>query len=245
MRRVGLWVMLVCFALPLRAQEEAREFNLMAESTLVEVGLMAYLLPRFMLKTGRRAVLVDAGADLRLGLGGAGVPVILRAGQAWHLEVLSDNAAAQRFADWVLSKIGQRAIAEFAPGDGPGFEAAPQVVAVEAITFDGDAILGAEIAGLHCARCHRTAPERRGGIGSTPSFMALRALPDWAVRFNIFYVLNPHPAFLRVQDLSPPFDPARPPTIAPVLLTLEEVEALQAYAAGLVPANLGAPVEAK
>jgi len=69
--------------------------------------------------------------------------------------------------------------------------------------------------------------------------MALRALPAWGERFMAFFALNPHPSFLRLEGVSPDFDPERPPTIEPVLVTQGEVDALLAYVSALDPADLG------
>lgn len=243
-------VLCALLAMPARA-EEPREFRLAVLPEIEASGLMAYLLPRFALKTGRQAVLVGAvlvgdDVDASIGLATAGaLPVMLREDRVYALMLSGENPAARRFADWLVSDIGQTAIAAFTPQTGPGFSAAPQDVAPVVITFDGDPVLGAQVAALHCGRCHRTTVDGTGiGIGSTPSFMALRALPDWAERFMVFYVRNPHPSFLRVKDISPAFDPARPPPIVPVEMTLTEVEAVQAYVSGLAPADLGAPIVA-
>ncbi len=228
------------------AQEEAREFRLTVADEVAASGIIAYLLPRFTLKTGRRAELVKAGGDVVIGPGGApsAVPLMARGGAVITLQVASDNPAAARFAGWITSEIGQTAIASFVPDTGAGFTAAPQVVAVAEIIFEGDAALGERLSRPHCGRCHRVSADRSSmDIGSAPSFPALRALDDWAERFLAFYALNPHPAFLRVTGISPAFDPALPPPIVPIEITLDEMEAIQAYAAGLAPADLGSVIQ--
>jgi len=227
------------------AQEAPRSFALAADEALVQSGLLDYILPRFALKTGRRAELGIEPADLVLTGNPTGGAVFGRDGQAWFVDLRSDNDAALRFADWLRSDIGLRTVESFVPASGAGFGAVAQDRIVEAIVFDGDAVLGAKVSALHCARCHRVSEEDTNSIGSTPSFMALKALADWSDRFGAFYVLNPHPSFMLVEGVSPDFDPARPPSIVPVLLTLDEVEAVQAYVSGLAAADLGAPVAAK
>jgi mono/diheme cytochrome c family protein len=238
-----LVLILVNLAQTGRAQDE-REFRLQVDAELEASGLMAYLLPRFALKTGRRAELVPSKADLMINpAGNEGHAIMARGDRTFALVMVTTNPAALKFADWLASDIGQTAIAAFTPADGLSFSGAPQETAVVTITFEGDPQLGEALAENHCGRCHRVRADRSGmGIGSTPSFRALRALADWDERFLAFYALNPHPAFLRVEDISPPFDPAFPPAIHPVELTQTEVEAIQAYAAGLEPADLGAPV---
>lgn len=243
MRHLSGLALALLLVAPLRA-EEAREFGLSAAPEIVASGLLDYILPRFSLKTGRRAHLVESGADARLGPeGGSGQAVMARAGVTYALTLDTDNPAARRFADWLGFDIGQTAIRAYRPEDGPAFESVAAKPEVAAVTFSGDAVLGRKVAETHCARCHRVAPGATGiGIGSTASFPAMKALPDWAERFGAFYTLNPHPAFLRVEGISPPFDPARPPPIVPVTLTMEEVEAMQAYVAGLKAADLGGEI---
>ena len=96
----------------------------------------------------------------------------------------------------------------------------------------------------HCKRCHAVTSEGRiNSIGSTPSFFVLRTLPDWSERFEQFYVLNPHPAFTQIAEVTPPFAQDRPPPIVPVEMTLGDLEAIVAYVAELAPADLGAPIQ--
>ena len=55
-------------------------------------------------------------------------------------------------------------------------------------------------------------------------------------------MLNPHPAFTQVADVTPPFHEERPPPIIPVEMTLDDLQAILAYVAALEPADLGAPI---
>lgn len=221
------------------AAGEERQFRLRADPELEESGLLRFILPRFSLKTGRRAELVTEGADMVLAVLPDGTPVTARGGRVFSAWLEGDNPAARRFYDWLLSDVGQATILDFSPEIGPSFTQASVEKAAEEIVFEGDAVLGASVAGQHCTRCHRVSPEDRSTIGSTPSFMALRALPDWDERFMAFFALNPHPSFLRLEGVSPDFDPERPPTIEPVLVTRDEVDALLAYVSALDPADLG------
>lgn len=81
------------------------------------------------------------------------------------------------------------------------------------------------------------------GIGSAPSFAVMRSFADWDSRFSAFFALKPHPAFTQVEGVTDPFPPELPPAIAPIELTLEELEAIVAYVAALPPADLGKPLE--
>ncbi len=245
MRRwIALFVFLLT-SLPLKG-EETRHFTLSLAEEISASGLVDYILPRFALKTGRRASIVTADADARLVVADGTAPVMARGDVVFALVLERENDAAKRFADWLASEIGQNTVAAFEPADGLRFGPPPEVAVAVAPVIEGDAGLGREVAEAHCARCHRIAPEMRGmTLGSTPSFAALKTLPDWTERFTAFYALNPHPSFLLVEGVSPPFDPSRPPPIVPVEVTLEEVEALLAYVAKVPAADLGADIESR
>lgn len=246
MVRILLSIWLVICAGTALAQQDAREFDMQITPELAETGLLDYILPRFALKNARRARVVnaDTNADAVIGPMRDGArPVFARQGVTYGVTLRGDNGAAAAFVDWILTEAGQRSVADFVPDDGVPFGPVEIVIAPAEINFDGDVDAGAQLAAHHCGRCHRVSPQGRGiGIGSTPSFMALRALPDWGDRFTRFYALNPHPAFMLIAEVSLPFDPQRPPAIVPVLLTLDEVAAIQAYAATIPPADLGAPI---
>lgn len=171
-------------------------------------------------------------------------------GGAYAAMVLDGRPGAehgQRFVDWLFSDIGQNTVAQFAGAAGqayaPGAEPAPEP---EPPMPQGDAEAGAHLALFHCGRCHVVSEANRfSGIGSTPSFAALRALPQWQEKFSTFWMLNPHPVFTRVEGLTEPFDPARPPHVAPVELSFEDLTAIVAFVATIRPRDLGAPVEAR
>jgi hypothetical protein len=169
--------------------------------------------------------------------GGGAFAVVLIPGGAGE-----EHAAT--FADWLTSEIGQRTLASFDPGDGAAYvPGAEEMPAPEAVVFEGDPVLGDELSHAHCGRCHVVSERNRfGGIGSTPSFGALRAIPSWQEKFQNFWAENPHPAFLRVEGLTAPFDPDRPPHIVPVEIDVDELAAIVAYAASITPKDLGAEV---
>ncbi|WP_425099486.1 hypothetical protein [Tropicibacter sp. S64] len=240
-------LMLLLAPLAARAQDQ-RHVRLAAPEVLEQSGLLHHILPRFTLKTQVRVTRVAPGEAAEVALGDDGTALFEGAGQVWHLAVLSeDHTGAQRFAEWLRSEVGRNTVTGFAPEGEPLFtlpEAKARVV--REVTFDGDADLGLRAAQLHCKRCHVVRPEERfGSIGSTPSFMILRAMPDWSERFQAFYVLNPHPAFTLIDGVSEPFPEDRPSPIAPITMTLDEVEAVLAYVQGLAPADMGAPVESR
>ena len=96
----------------------------------------------------------------------------------------------------------------------------------------GDVGQGRELARQHCTRCHIVAGMNTVSIGSTPSFGTIvNSTGDSADRFRSFYALRPHPAFVRVKGIAPLNDIPSP--IAPIHLTLEEVEHIADFAATL------------
>ncbi len=93
----------------------------------------------------------------------------------------------------------------------------------------GDADKGRKIAEKHCARCHVIGEfNKRGGIGSTPSFPGLKYLDDWRDRFRTFYARPPHIAYIRVEGIAQPKN--LPNYAAKLTLTLDDTEDVFAYA---------------
>ncbi len=80
------------------------------------------------------------------------------------------------------------------------------------------------------------------GIGSTPSFGALRALGNWRERFETFFARNPHPAIVQLEGVTPPFAAATPPPMAPVVITRAQFDDILSFVEALTPADLGAPI---
>ncbi len=163
------------------------------------------------------------------------VAVVLADGRTSHV---------QTFIDWLVSDTGRRTIAAFEPEGGQAFF--PAEVAIEAVadeSLPGDALLGERLSLAHCGRCHViNESNRMAGLGSTPSFGALRANESWLERFQSFFARNPHPSFTQVEGITEPFDIARPPPIVPVEITIGDLEAILAYVSRMEPADLGAPV---
>lgn len=239
------FALVLALALPQRAEaQDDRTVSLYAPAALVETGVMDYILPRFSLKTQIRVRLADAPDEADIVLGDDG-RALFEGGQVWHMRVRSEgHAPTDRFAQWLTGDIGRDTILAYAPEGEPVFtEAAPPERAVRAIAFAGDPKLGHAVSLAKCTRCHAVdEATRSAGIGSTPSFAVLRALPDWEQRFTAFYALNPHPAFTIIHEVTPPFDESRPSPIVPIALTLDEVEAVLAYVAEMQAADLGAPL---
>ena len=144
-----------------------------------------------------------------------------------------------------MSEIGVRTILSFAPDGTPVFKPPPSEASdAFAIEVSDEAIAGQEVSFVKCSRCHVT-EQGRGifGIGSTPSFAVMRGFEDWETRFATFFVLKPHMAFTQIEDVTDPFPLDRPSPISPVVLTLDDLDAILAYVAVIDPADLGSPLK--
>ena len=95
----------------------------------------------------------------------------------------------------------------------------------------------------HCTRCHVVGDlNKYGGIGSTPSFGAIKSLPDWQDRFAAFWSLLPHPSVVQVEGMSPERPKGVLATTKQILLTPSEVEAILAYVDTVPVKDLGGGV---
>ncbi|MEM7428506.1 MAG: hypothetical protein AAF441_20640 [Pseudomonadota bacterium] len=98
-----------------------------------------------------------------------------------------------------------------------------------ALADQAAAARGDEIARQHCARCHVIPGLRNMGIGSTPSFriMVRSKSPEWRDKFEAFFSLPPHPAFVTIKELRT--QRRGPPIAAPIILSLHELDDLMTY----------------
>lgn len=90
---------------------------------------------------------------------------------------------------------------------------------------------GREIVRQHCTRCH-VVPNMNpyGGIGSTPSFTALKWLSDWEHRFEVFYTLPPHPALVNIQGITKERSAFLPAFVKEIELQIDDIDAILAFA---------------
>jgi mono/diheme cytochrome c family protein len=89
---------------------------------------------------------------------------------------------------------------------------------------------GREVAATHCTRCHVVGDiNPYGGIESTPSFIGMKRLDDWERRYAEFYILPPHPALVRIEEVSAERDEERPAFVTEIVLTLDDVDAILAF----------------
>jgi len=230
------------------AQAEQSALRMAVPDALVETGFTRHLLPRFRFrhKITVQPVGPGAPADMALVQGGDdGVTVFTdQSGAHYSLKVRDGNEGAMRFLDWLQSKPGQSAIEGFPRQGPPQFHAynAPQQVLEEVVPV-GDVDSGADLALLHCGRCHVVDDRNRmGGIESTPSFGAMRGRKNWVELFSVFWTEPPHPSFTQFAGKTDGFDASRPSHIVPVVLDGEQVDAIIAYIATIPPKDLGAPL---
>lgn len=224
------------------AQES--ELRLAVPEALEASGFAQYLVPRFSLKTSVRISRVPEGEPAQMRFGTGGKVLFVGLGEQWSFSHDGDPRA-ERFLDWLTSDVGQRTIESFKTAEGESFSTQVRVARTETETvYDGDAAVGEQLSLSMCGRCHVVSKKNRmNGMGSTPSFAVLRGFPDWDTRFATFHLLNPHPSFTQIEDVTEAFDPALPPPIVPLTMTLADLEAILAYVSGIEAADLGAPIQ--
>ncbi|WP_299483908.1 hypothetical protein [uncultured Roseibium sp.] len=229
-------------------EASAKTFRLSAPDDLVMSGFLKHLLPRFSLKTGIRIEIVPETdtAEAAFSTSSAGTPVFSGLGKDWFFAASdAENEHVERFEDWLTGDVGRKTITSFKPDSGDVFAAAtakPKEVVSEAIS--GDIVSGEKLAVVHCGRCHMVNEATRlTTIGSSPSFAVMRGFSDWRARFEAFFALNPHPSFTQVEGVTEPFHISRPSPIAPLELTLDELDAILAFVSRIPPADLGAPIQ--
>jgi mono/diheme cytochrome c family protein len=231
----------------------AQDLTIRMPSAMLESGFDKQILPRFGFKHRIRVAPVAEGdADIVLSDEPGGFRIMADTDdRVWFLSILTDEAEAKEkaatFLDWLQSVPGKAAIESFAPEGTSLYSTEVKVVVIrEEESFDGDKALGARLALVHCGRCHVVDERNRmGGIGSTPSFAALRGRENWSDLFRAFFVHNPHPSFTQVEGVTEPFDPNRQIHVAPVEITLEEIEAIAAFVDTIEPKDLGRPVRSQ
>ncbi len=240
-------IILACLLAPSAAMPQETDFGLSAPAALQESGFLRFLLPRFSLKTGIRIALDTNNPEAIISTEN-GVPLMEGQGQVYYLQITEADSPrvdkAKRFAAWLDSDIGRRAIAQFALDGVQVFTPIETLqAAVPATVFEGDAARGEDFSFANCGRCHVVGDRNKmKGIGSTPSFPVLRSLDDWEERFSTFYARIPHPAIVQLEGVSAPFDPAFPPANQPLRLTLDHLEDILTFVSTLQAADLGAPL---
>jgi mono/diheme cytochrome c family protein len=241
-------VILGIFLIAGTVQAQDKEITLVSDPELEASGLWAYVLPRFKLKTGIKVHVIygtsDTDGDMILSQEGT-TPVMVRGdGLGFRATLNRSSPHGKRFMEWLTSEVGQRTISAFRQGDRQVFFPSVVEVTEDVAQLEGNVTTGEETSIAKCGRCHVISERNKyGGIDSTPSFGALRTLVDWQERFRIFWTLNPHPSFTQIEGVTKPFDPAYPPHIYPIFLTVEEVSDIGAYMQTITPKDLGPLLE--
>ncbi|MCG6904489.1 MAG: cytochrome c [Rhodobacter sp.] len=244
-----LHLLFVCVLCLGATRAGAQELRLAAPAELADSGFLKHILPRFKFK--HRIVVEPVGpqdsAEMALVADAThGTPVFARDdGQEYRLVIAAPGQGPDMFLDWLTSTPGKSAITSFPRGGPPAFiTELPERVVVETVEITGDVVLGSRLALAHCGRCHVVDKRNRmGGIGSTPSFAAMRARPHWIDLFSAYWSQNPHPSFTEVIGVTDPFDETNVTHIAPVRITLDEIDAIVAFVETLKPLDLGRPVK--
>jgi mono/diheme cytochrome c family protein len=179
-------------------------------------------------------------------LGETGTPVF-RQGEAVYNYSFEAGPHTQAFLDWLTSDVGKGTIEGFKSEGVAEFSADVAVKEkVQVAELTGDLVMGESESLLKCGRCHVVNEKNRmNAIGSTPSFALMRSFPDWQMRFETFFLLKPHSAFTQVEGVTDPFPDHLPSPIAPIEVTMDQIEAITAYVGSIAPADLGAPIQAR
>ena len=241
------WICAICVALGLAAPALAEDLTLRMPAQMIEAGFHKQILPRFKFKHRITITPVTEGeADMIFGAEGTRVFQEVD-GAETRLSIVTDDPGAETFLKWLKSSSGKSAVEGFKPEGTQVYTTELAAIVVEAPeVFDGNSQAGSKLALQHCGRCHVVDKRNRmGGIGSTPSFAALRGRANWSDLFRAFFVHNPHPSFTQVEGVTEPFDPNRQIHVAPVEITLDDIEAITAFVAKMKPKELGRPVQSK
>jgi len=241
-RRV-LLVALCSWTLPL----QAASLSIAAD---MPSGLIDYVLPRFALKTQIRFDRIPGDGDLqfRSDVGEFGVPIFqLRDGTVGHLHAarwLQSDPVFVRFRDWLQSEAGRATFSDYRE-NGQAI-AEPVDLVVEApieVVIIGDATAGESLSLTHCSRCHKVdRAAKYSGMDSSPSFHAMRGFDDWFLRFSSFFTVSPHKALIIVQGSGIEKDESLI-TIAPIELTMTDINDIVAFVHTLEPLDLGRPIQ--
>lgn len=246
--RSTIHMLFVCAVLVGAKPGAAQDLRLAVPPEMAASGFLQHILPRFKLKH-RIAVLpvgTDQPADMAFVTIGPGTPVFASAGGTqYRLVITAGGPEASKFQQWLQSEPGKAAITGFPRGGPPAYVTdLPEAAVEQAPEITGDAALGSRLALVQCGRCHVVDKRNRmGGIGSTPSFAAMRGRSNWFDLFSRYWTQNPHPSFTEVVGVTEPFGEDNVTHIAPVQISLDEIDAIVAFVETLTPLDLGRPLQ--
>lgn len=216
----------------------------------VPSGLVDYVLPRFSLKTQVRFDRIEVDGDLQLTTRqtDAGIPICtLNDGTVVSLSAarwVQSDPSYLAFRDWLRGESGRASISDYR--ENGQIVATP--IALDApkpppVVIIGDPVRGERLSLVHCSRCHKVdRAAKYSGLDSSSSFHAMRGFEDWLVRFASFFTVSPHKALISVKGSGITQDRALIP-MAPIDLSIEDVNDIVAFVHGLEPLDLGRPIQ--
>ena len=70
----------------------------------------------------------------------------------------------------------------------------------------------------------------------------MRSFEDWEERFRAFWTVSPHLNVISIKDVYDAGSKFSPVVIAPIELTLDEVDDILSYVSKIKPKDLGKPI---
>ncbi len=209
-----------------------------------------HILPRFKFKTQiiLKASENETVFDASIGIIPDGEPVFSDLNNfVYKFEIVTSDQEKikkmNRFISWLKSSSGISAIEGFSIDGSPAFKAVPrQEELKKEQVFEGDSASGLAISQKHCKRCHVVDSNAFAGIDSSPSFHAMKSFEDWEERFRAFWTVSPHLNVISISEVYEAGSKSVPVTIAPIELSLEQVDDILAYVASIKPKDLGKPI---
>ena len=228
----------------------SEEVYLYFSDELLLVEFDKHILPRFKFKTQIVINALDTikNTDASIGVKEEGISVFSDLNDViYKIEKKTTDAEKlkkiDRFIDWLKSSSGISAVEGFQINGAPIFKAILiEKKEIKEFIFDGDSKNGLIISQKHCKRCHVVDDNVFAGIDSSPSFQAMRSFEDWEERFRAFWTVSPHLNVISIKDVHEAGSNLSPVVIAPIELTLEEVDDILSYVSKLKPKDLGKPI---
>ncbi len=217
---------------------------------LLMIEFEKYILPRFKFKTQIKVLVSTDNKyhDAKLGILPSGLEVFSDLnGFVYRLETKTIDpeqlSRLEKFANWLTSDSGIRTIEDFSIQGIQVFKAVEfSEEKEEEEIFDGDMAAGLGLSQKHCKRCHVVDDNAFAGIDSTPSFHAMRSFDDWQERFTAFWTVSPHLNVISISEVYQAGSKTVPTTIAPIELSLDDIDDILAYVAFIEPKDLGKPI---
>ena len=228
----------------------SEEIHLHFPEELLMVEFDKHILPRFKFKTQITINAVNSfeNSDASIGIKTNGTSIFSDLNDVIYKIKLSTTDESKlkkidRFIDWLKSSSGISAIEGFELNGAQIFKALQlEKKETQEFVFEGDDENGLLISKKHCKRCHVVDDNAFAGIDSSPSFHAMRSFEDWEERFRAFWTVSPHLNVISIKDVYDAGTKFSPVVIAPIELTLDEVDDILSYVSKIKPKDLGKPI---